>query len=101
MILYVFFNELKQKQIEEVEKGGIEPTGEKLFDRQIFKKALKAVSETRYHQTLLAENPELRQVIEALREKKSEQNINSLAQIWNGLIDKDGVAPISTGHPSN
>lgn len=86
-----FFNELKQKQIEVVEKGGPEPPSEKLFDRQIFKKALKAVSETRYHQTLLAENPDLRQVIEALREKKAEQNINSLAQIWDRLIETDKV----------
>lgn len=86
-----FFNQLIAKQIEAIEKGNAIPQGDKLFDRSIFKHALSAVSETRYHQTLLAENPSLRDIIESLRAKKSEQNIETLAKLWDDHVPQDQV----------
>ena len=75
-------DEVRRLQISKIERGEPEPPGEQLFDRATFKEALKEVSKVRYEQTFRAEYPSLVKFTDALREKKSEQTLDSLAEIW-------------------
>jgi hypothetical protein len=78
-----FLNELRNEQIRRLERGEPPPPDSQLFDRAIFKPALKPVSEARLRQTLLAEYPEFRQFIMALHGEKTSQTPQTLATIWN------------------
>ncbi|MBS0239824.1 MAG: hypothetical protein JSR89_15505 [Proteobacteria bacterium] len=80
--LILFLKELRDEQIKRLERGEPEPAAEALFDRASFKQALPKVSEYRTTKVLYAEFPELRNFIEALRSKRSEHDIKSLAEIW-------------------
>ncbi len=79
----LFLNELRDVQIQRLERGEPEPSGDTLFDRSSFKQALPKVSEYRTTKVLYSEYPELKPEIEALRSKKSEHQIKSLSSIWN------------------
>ncbi len=79
-----FMTEIRDEQIRRVERGEALPPDTILFDRSIFKVALKAVSETRLNQTFLAEYPELRQFVMLLHREKTLQTPDSLAKIWGG-----------------
>jgi hypothetical protein len=80
--LVLFLNALHDVQIQRLERGEAQPPGDNLFDRASFKLALPRVSEYRTTKVLYAEYPELKTAIEALRSKKSEHDIRSLAQLW-------------------
>ena len=75
-------NELRSHQIKRYETGQPEPAGDVLFERQTFKEALPEVSRVRLTQTIYAEYPTLRPRLEALREAKTTQTVDSLAEIW-------------------
>lgn len=78
---------IRQKQIERLERGEDESTGSALFERAVFKPALREVSKVRYEQTFKAENPSLAPLTEKLKSQKTEQTVKSLSSLW-GL---DGV----------
>lgn len=86
-------NELRSRQIQRYETGQPEPPGEVLFERQTFKEALPEVSRVRLTQTIYAEYPSLRPRLEALREAKTTQTVESLAEIWGTTyVDAQGTA---------
>ena len=67
---------------------GPEPVGEQLFDRTVFKEALKEVSKVRYTQTIAAKYPDLKVYMDALDGQKAEQGLASLSAIWqSGIIE--------------
>ncbi|HXN39999.1 MAG TPA: hypothetical protein VN892_18360 [Solirubrobacteraceae bacterium] len=73
---------LRDRQIRRLELGHDPPPGENLFERTIFKEALKDVSEVRLKKTLYAEYPDLKPYIEALREQKAQQSLPTLSALW-------------------
>jgi len=77
-----FLNCLRDAQIKRIEQGESEADGEKLFTRASFKDALPEVSKVRLEQTLYAEHPSKKSLIEKLRGEKTYQTPDSLAVIW-------------------
>lgn len=77
-----FLNELRDEQVNRLERGEKLPPEGKLFEQITFKEALPAVSKARLEQTLFAEFPKLKPYVEMLREQKATQNNHSLRQIW-------------------
>lgn len=77
-----FLNALKSEQLKRYESGIKPPLDKRLFERVTFKEALPEVSKVRLEQTLYAEHPAKKKYIEALREKKTNQSLISLAAIW-------------------
>lgn len=75
-------DEVRRIQIERLERAEAPPSGTALFDRAVFKLALKRVSEVRYQQTFRAENPSMVEYTDALKNKKSEQTLESLSALW-------------------
>jgi len=73
---------LRDKEISRLERGEAPAPGEQLFDRSVFKDALPIVSETRFHQNLLAEYPDLKDNLMKLEGEKTEQTVDSLASLW-------------------
>lgn len=73
---------LRTQQLRRFELGESDPEGEALFARSTFKQALPEVSEVRLTQTLLAEHPDLRESIEALKGERTSQRPETLASIW-------------------
>jgi hypothetical protein len=73
----------RDAQISRMNRGEKEPDNEWLFERAVFKEALRIVSAVRYNQTLLAEYPEHRDHLEALKAAKAEQTPRSLSRLWN------------------
>lgn len=78
---------IRQEQVGRLERGEEPPQAELLFDRAVFKPALKVVSQVRYDQTFIAENPSLKEFTDKLKAQKSEQNLESLAEIWGATND--------------
>jgi hypothetical protein len=83
------FETLRTLQIKRLERGEAEPPGQQLFDRTVFKEALKEVSKVRYSQTMVAEYPDLKEYMDKLEGQKAEQSIESLQRIW-GTIEQEG-----------
>lgn len=77
-----FLNSLRAQQMRRYELGEPDPDGESLFARAAFKDALPEVSEVRLTQTLYAEYPDLREVVEKLRGARTLQTVETLARIW-------------------
>lgn len=77
-----FLISLRTQQMRRYEVGESEPEGETLFSRVAFKEALPEVSEVRLNQTLFAEYPELRKLIDALRNERTLQRTQTLSTIW-------------------
>jgi len=75
-------NSLRDEQVRHLEIGDPEPEGTRLFQGGTFKDALPEVSRARLEQTLYAEHPDLRPLLEGLREEKTSQSVASLASIW-------------------
>lgn len=91
--IILFLNSLVQVQNRRLERGEPEPQGDWLFDRASFKEALPALSEYKVNRQLFAEYPQLRPFIEALREQKTEHNIESLSRLWRlDEVETVGVA---------
>lgn len=80
-IIY-FLNALTEIQVERLERGEEEPVEDLLFDRAAFDEALNRTSKYKVQRHFFAEYPELRQYLEALKNEKSDQSPESLAQIW-------------------
>jgi hypothetical protein len=72
----------RDEQLKLIEMGGAEPTGENLFTASALKAAMPAVSTVRYRQTLCAEHPALKPLMQALEGEKTQQTPASLAKIW-------------------
>ncbi len=85
---------LRTQQLRRYELGEPPPDGEALFARSSFKQALPEVSEVRLTQTLYAEHPDLRDPIEALREQRTSQRLNTLAAIWK--IDEESARDLAS-----
>lgn len=86
-----FLNSLRAEQMRRYELGEPDPDGESLFARAAFKDSLPEVSQVRLAQTLYAEHPELRDVIEKLREEKTLQRIETLARIWGEGVEESRI----------
>jgi len=78
-----FMNCLRDSQVNRFELGS-EPHPDKthLFARIAFKDALPEVSKVRLEQTIYAENPKLKPLLEALKGEKTAQSPATLAGIW-------------------
>jgi hypothetical protein len=76
------FNEAKQEQIKRIEIGQDDLENDNLIGRNAFKIALDTVSKVRLEQTIYAEYPSLKPFIQKLESKKTEQRIETLAEIW-------------------
>jgi hypothetical protein len=73
---------LRDNQIKRIEVGHNEPPAELLFDRAAFKEALREVSQVRLTQTLYAEYPDLKPLVERLDREKTQQTPQTLAGLW-------------------
>lgn len=82
--IIAFLNALRQVQITRIEQGraSFEEKSEALFERAAFEDALPAVSEYRIERNLYAENPGIKEYVEKLREKRAEQTLETLREIW-------------------
>lgn len=76
------FESIKDLQIKRLERGEPEPPDRQLFDRAVFKEALKEVSRVRYAQTMVAEYPDLKVYMDRLDGQKSEHGLDSLQALW-------------------
>jgi len=81
-------NSLRDIQVRRLEVGEAGLERENLFERAAFKAALSEVSKVRLEQTLYAEYPSLKPVIEKLARTKTLHTLNSLASIWMVSPDK-------------
>ena len=73
---------LRDNQIKRLEMGHAEPPAESLFDRASFKESLREVSQVRLTQTLYAEYPDVKPLIERLEGEKTQQTPQTLAGLW-------------------
>lgn len=78
---------IRQQQISRLERGEDETTGDALFERAVFKPALREVSKVRYEQTFKAENPSLADFTEKLKGQKAEHTFQTLSSLWG----RDGI----------
>lgn len=72
----------RDQQLKLLEMGASEPAGEALFDRTALRSALPEVSKVRYEQTLCAEQPALKPMLDKLEGEKTQQTPSTLAKIW-------------------
>jgi hypothetical protein len=72
----------RDQQLKLLERGEAEPEGDALFDRNALQSALPEVSKVRYEQTLCAEHPNLKSILDKLEGEKTQQTPKSLAKIW-------------------
>jgi hypothetical protein len=72
----------RDQQLKLLEMGAPEPEGEVLFDRAAIKAALPEVSKARYEQTLCAEHPTLKTILDKLEGEKTQQTPGTLSKIW-------------------
>jgi hypothetical protein len=75
-------NALRNEQVGALELGGASPEEGRLFGRSVFKEALLEVSRTRLEQTLYAEYPQIKDLVEPLRGEKTQHTLVTLAAIW-------------------
>ncbi|HBE77676.1 MAG TPA: hypothetical protein DDW65_07795 [Firmicutes bacterium] len=75
-------NSSREVQLRKLELGEAEPIGQALFSRIAIKEALVDVSKTRLEQTIYAEYPNMKQILEKLEGEKTQQNPQALAKIW-------------------
>ena len=83
-----FLNELRDVQINRLERGERTLAAGRLFEQAAFKDALPAVSRVRLEQTLFAEYPNLKPYIEALSQQKATQPLSNLVTLWNKSADE-------------
>ncbi len=82
------FEWVKDLQIKRLERGEPEPPDQQLFDRAVFKEALKEVSKVRYTQTMVAEYPDMKSYMDRLEGQKAEQSLQSLQVLWQTTPEK-------------
>lgn len=73
---------IRQQQVRRLERGEDEAPDKALFERAVFKPALKEVGKVRYEQTFKAENPSLSAYTDKLKGQKAEQTTSTLQGIW-------------------
>jgi hypothetical protein len=84
----------KELILRKLDIGGTEPAGEQLFDRITLRESVSEVGQVKLEQTLYAEYPELKSCITKLENEKTQQNIESLAGLWN--LDKEGTLKMAS-----
>lgn len=72
----------RDEQLAALERGEPGPPDGALFSRAAFRDALPEVSKVRLEKTLYAEYPDLKPYIAALEGQKTNQSLESLAQLW-------------------
>lgn len=72
----------RDQQLKLLEMGAPEPEGDVLFDRAAIKASLPEVSKARYEQTLCAEHPTLKSILDNLEGEKTQQTPATLSKIW-------------------
>jgi len=72
----------RDMQLKAMEIGAPEPPGDLLLDRSAFKDALPTVSKARFEQTLCAEYPQYKEILQKLSKAKTTQTPQTLAKIW-------------------
>ena len=77
----------RNNQLEEFELGLVVPPEEAIFSRTSLKTALPEVSRVRYEQTLIAEYPQFKPVLQKLEGEKTQQTPETLSTIWD--IDRE------------
>lgn len=77
-----FLNELRDRQIIRLERSERGPIEDRLFEQVTFKDALPEVSRVRLQQTLYAEYPAFKDLIEKLKDQKATQSNANLAKLW-------------------
>ena len=75
-------NSLREVQVRRLEIGEDAPEAEQLFARPSFKDALPEISKVRLEQTVYAEYPAQKEWLEKLRNAKTLQTPDTLANIW-------------------
>lgn len=83
----------RELQLGKLEVGSGELSDESLFERSVFKEALRPVSEVRFTQTLCAEYPQLQKWLRALEGEKTQQRAETLANIWD--VDQEQAVTIA------
>jgi len=81
-------NEAREIQIQKYTVGGEKPEGSNLFSRSVIKEALRPVSKVRLEQTLYAEYPSLKTLIQKLEKEKATQRLDSLSKIWKNQVEE-------------
>ncbi len=72
----------RNNQLEEFELGVVVPPEEAIFSRTSLKTALPEVSRVRYEQTLCAEYPQFKPVLQKLEGEKTQQTPETLSTVW-------------------
>lgn len=72
----------RDEQLMRYQNGNSEPENNRLFDNVAIRAAMPAVSLARYHQTLCAEYPALKENLDALEGQKTQQSLQSLMTLW-------------------
>jgi hypothetical protein len=63
-------------------KSALKPNGEKLFEREAIKNAMKEVSRARLEKTLYSEYPEHKTYVEKMERQNAQQRVDKLARLW-------------------
>lgn len=82
---------IRQQQVSRLERGEDDTSDSALFERAVFKPALREVSKVRYEQTFKAENPSLAPYTEKFRDQKTEQTLNTLSTLW-GTTEEETIS---------
>lgn len=86
-------DQAREQQLASLERGEPEPEESSIFNRAAFRDALPEVSRVRLEQTLYAEYPDLKPYLERLQGEKTNQSVESLAELWNVKPDEaHGIA---------
>lgn len=78
----------RNKQLDEFGLGLVEPPDETLFSRTSLKDPLPEVSRVRYEQTLIAEYPQAKPILQKLEREKTQQTPETLSAIWGLSMDE-------------
>lgn len=85
-------NELRNRQIAQMETVGDRTESRELFSRpDVFKLALQDVSRVRLQQTMYAEYPEWKDILEQLRGEKTQHSVQTLASVW-AITEAEAIA---------
>lgn len=76
-------NHARAIEMKRLENGINELTGDQLISRAALKEAFIIVSKQRIEQTIYPEHPNLKDIIEQLRNDKAEHSFNTLMSKWN------------------
>lgn len=77
-----FLTSAKEVMLRKLDIGAPEPLGEQLFDRVTLRESIPEVGQVKLEQTLYAEYPDVKDLILMLEGEKTQQNIESLANLW-------------------